>query len=127
MFKTVVVTKPLNFLITSPILFSKFCLSVLYLFERIKEVATGFFPEFVFDFSMLKFVFSTTFLLTISLNFFKSIGTVFSFAYVFKLSKLVKTTNLLMLRLTASVFKSIIPFLAAKIDVSLPVAIVNYF
>ena len=86
-----------------------------------------FFPEFVFDFSMLKFVFSTTFLLTISLNFFKSIGTVFSFAYVFKLSKLVKTTNLLMPRLTASVFKSIIPFLAAKIDVSLPVAIVKYF
>ena len=59
--------------------------------------------------------------------FFESTGTVFNLAIskssVFKLFKLVGTlTNLLMSYLSTSTFKAIKSFLAAKSDVSTPVA-----
>ena len=78
---------------------------------------------------MLNFVFLTKSLYTASLNFFKSIGTVFSlstselFTFVFRLFKLVGTLiNLLIYILSPSAFKAIKSFLAAKSDVSTPVA-----
>ena len=84
---------------------------------------------FTFAFSELNFVFLTTSLAITSLYFFKSIGLVFnlpiskSSTFLFKLFKLVGTlTNLLMSSLSTSAFKAIKSFLAAKSDVSTPVA-----
>ena len=74
-------------------------------------------------------MFLTTSLLTTSLYFFKSIGTIFkllkskSSTFVFKLFTKVETfTNLLMFSLSTSVFKAIKSLLAAKLDVSTPVS-----
>ena len=83
-FKTVVVTKPLlsgTFLSTFPMLFSKFCLSVLYWFMRNKVVTSGIFFSKLFTFvcRLLNFVFLTTSSCTAALNFyFKFTGTVFN-------------------------------------------------
>ena len=69
-----------------------------------------------------------------SLNYFKSTRTVFSSptsessTFVFKLFKLVGTlTSLLMCSLSTSAFKAMKSFLAAKLDVSMPVASSNSF
>ena len=78
---------------------------------------------------MLNFVVITTSLATTSHNFCKSTGTVFnlpsskSSTFVFKLFKLVGTlTSLLITYLSNSAFKAIKSFLAAKSDLSTPVA-----
>ena len=83
---------------------------------------------------MLNFVFLTTSLSTASLHIFKSRGTVFnlptstSSTFVFKLFKIVeKLTNLLIFSLSTSAFKATKSFLAAKSDVSTPVACSNSF
>ena len=90
--------------------------------------------SFAFVFSVVNFVFLTTFLLTTSLNFFKTTGTVFnvpkstSSIYVLKLFKLVETlTNLLMPSFSTSAFKATKYILAAILDVSTPVACSNSF
>ena len=80
-------------------------------------------------------MFLTTSLSTRSLIFFKSTGTAFnlpttskSSTFVFKLFELVGTlTNLLMSSLSTSAFNAIKSFLAAKSDVSIPVAWSNSF
>ena len=99
-FKTVVVTKPLVsgiFLSTSPI----FSLNFVYLccidLCELKQLHQEFsFLNYLFlSVSVLNFAFLATSLSIISLNFFKSTGTVFnlptskSFNFVFKLFKLV--------------------------------------
>ena len=83
---------------------------------------------------MYNFVFLTTSLSTASFNFLKSTGTVFnlptskSSTFVFKLFKPVETlVNLLMCSLSTSAFKAIESFLAAKSDISIPVACSNSF
>ena len=82
----------------------------------------------------MSFVFLKTSLYTISLNFFKSTGTVFnlqaskSSSFVFKLFKLVGTlTSWLMSSLSTSAFKGIRYLLAAKSDVSAPASWSNSF
>ena len=89
---------------------------------------------FTFAFSFLDNVFFTTSVLTASFNFFKSIGTLFnlptseSSTFGFKSFKPIGTlTNLLMSSLSTSAFKAIKSFLAAKLDVSTPVACSNFF
>ena len=79
-------------------------------------------------------MFLTTSLSTISLNFFKSTGTVFSLptsrssTSVFKLFRLVGTlVSLLMSSLSTSAFKVVKSFLPAKLEVSMPVAFSNSF
>ena len=79
-------------------------------------------------------MFFTTLFFATSLKFFKSTGTVFnlptseSFIFVLKLLKLVGTlTNLLMPSLSTSAFEVTKSLLAAKLDVSTPVAYSNYF
>ena len=81
-----------------------------------------------------KVVTSTTSLSAISLNFFKSTGTVFnlptskSFTFVYKLFKLVRTlTNLLMSSLSTSAFQAAKSFVEAKSDVSILVTWSNSF
>ena len=88
---------------------------------------------FISLYYLLNLVFLATSLLTASFNFFKSIGTVFSLsafkssAFVFKLFKPVGIlTNLLRSSLSSSVFKAI-KSLAARSDVSTPVAGSNSF
>ena len=83
---------------------------------------------------MLNFVFLTTSLSTASLKFFKSTGTVFSLptskspTFVFILFKIVGTlTSLLISSLLTSAFKEMKSFLAAKSDLSTPVAYSNSF
>ena len=83
---------------------------------------------------MLNFAFLTLSLSTISIDFFKSTGTVFnlprsrSFTFVFQLLKLVGTlVSLLMSNMSSSAFKTIKSFLTAKSDVSTPVSWSNFF
>ena len=92
--------------------------------------------QFVPVFNVLYTAFSTTSLSITSLNFFKSLGTVSNFptsnlsAFLSKSKsfKPVETlTHLLMSSLPTSPFKAIKCFLAAKSDVSVPVAFPNSF
>ena len=83
---------------------------------------------------MLNFVFLTTSLSTTSLSFFKPTRTVLnlptskSSTFVFKIFKLVETlTSSLMSSLLTSALKSVKSFLAAKSDLSMPVARSNSF
>ena len=83
---------------------------------------------------VLNFVFLATSLSTTSLNFVKSNGAVFSLlpsklsTFVFKSFKLVGTlTSLSISNLSTSAFKAKKSFLAAKSDVSMPVACSNSF
>ena len=89
----------------------------------------SFLNYLLFVFSVLNLVLLTTSLSTTSLNVFMSTGTVFnlptskSSTFDFKLFQLVGTSkNLLMSSLSTSAFKAIKSFLAAKSDVSTPVA-----
>ena len=84
-------------------------------------------------FSVLNFVFLTTSLLSVSLEFFRSTGTAFcwptpkSSIFVFKLFELVGTEiNLLMPCLSTSAFKATKSFLAAKLDLLTPVAFCTF-
>ena len=92
-----------------------------------KIVAPGilFYELFTFVLSVLNFVFLTTSLSTTSLIFFQVYRNSFEFTnstFVFKLFKLVGTlTNLAISNLSASIFKAIKSFLAAKSDVLTPV------
>ena len=98
----------------------------------INVVASGiFFSKLYTVFRVSSFVFLTTSLSTASL---KSIGTVFNLPtsnssyFVFKLFKLVETfTSLLISSLSTSTFKAIKYFLAAKSEISTPVAWSNSF
>ena len=79
-------------------------------------------------------MFLTISLLTASLNVFKFIGTAFNLliskpsTFAFKLFKLVGTlTNLLISSLSTSAFKAIKSLSAAKLAVSMPVALFNSF
>ena len=102
------------------------------MFSCIRSFFSKFFLNFVFG--VLNVLFLTTSLSTISLKFFKSTGTVFklpkskSSTFVLRLFKLVGTlTGLLITSLSTSAFKAITYFLAAKLDVSTPIALSNSF
>ena len=133
----IVVTKPLApriLLSTSSTFFSKFYLSVLYIFMSIKIAASGilFCKLFTFIFSLLNFVLLTTSLFTVSLKFFNSIGIVFNLltsksnTFVFKLLKPVQTLTK-MFSLSISAFRTTKSLSAAKLDVSAPVPLFNSF
>ena len=82
----------------------------------------------------MNFIFVTTSLSTAWLNLFKATGAVCNLltskpsTFVFKSFKLVEIlSNLVISNLSSSVFKARKSFLAAKSDVSTPVAWSNYF
>ena len=80
-FKTVVVAKPrVSVFLSRFQFFSKFYWSVLHWFASIKVATsrTFFINLFTFAFIVLNLMFLATSLFTISLNFFKSTGTVFN-------------------------------------------------
>ena len=134
--RTVVVIKPLMsgiFYSNVEFFFSKFCLSVLYWFVWTKVHASGILLSqlFTFVFSFLNFLFLATYLITASLHFFKSTSSVSNLptsTFVFKLFKPVgPLTNLLVPSLSTSAYKAIKYPLASKLQVSTPVASLNYF
>ena len=136
---TVAVTNPLAsgiFYQHLQFFFSKYYLSALYWLMRITVVESGTFLSnlYTFIFSVLNFVFFTTWFSTKWFNFFKSIEKMFnlpaskSSSFVFKLFKLVGTSiNLLMSSLSTSAFKATKTFLADKLDVPTLVACSSSF